>query len=111
MQHLPLIRGLVLGYFSLLAIEVKRVGPVQTTPTHTHALLCALLLSNRQVRLGYFISLVGSFGLTLHPLRHCELEVLLGSNFHTMQQGGLKVRRRRGYVCGREDEVQEGGSW
>ena len=76
--------------------------------THTH--LCVLLLAT-QVRLGYFISLVGSFVLTLHPLRHCVLEVLLGSNFHTMQQGGLKVRRRRGYVCGREDEVQEGGSW
>ena len=41
------------------------------------------------VRLGYFVSLIGSFVLTLHPLRHCCLEVTLGSNFHT--QGGIKA--------------------
>lgn len=35
------------------------------------------------VRLGYFVSLIGSFVFTLHPLRHCVLEVLLGSNFPT----------------------------
>ncbi|GAX82610.1 hypothetical protein CEUSTIGMA_g10036.t1 [Chlamydomonas eustigma] len=35
------------------------------------------------VRLGYFVSLVGSFILTLHPLRHCVLEIILGSNFET----------------------------
>ena len=44
------------------------------------------------VRMGYFISLIGSFVLTLHPLRHCVLEVVLGSNFHT--QGGIKVTSR-----------------
>jgi len=35
------------------------------------------------VRAGYFVSLVGSFAFTLHPLRHCVLEVALGSNFPT----------------------------
>ena len=45
------------------------------------------------VRLGYFISLIGSFVLTLHPLRHCCLEVTLGSNFHTQ---GIKVMSQQG---------------
>jgi hypothetical protein len=38
------------------------------------------------VRLSYFVSLLGSFVFTLHPLRHCVLEVALGSNFPTKKQ-------------------------
>jgi len=47
------------------------------------------------VRLGYFISLIGSFVLTLHPLRHCCLEVTLGSNFHTQ---GIKGSFRKAWL-------------
>ncbi len=44
-----------------------------------------------QVRLGYFVSLVGSFVLTLYPLRHCVLEVALGSNFQSRSGSEVSV--------------------
>lgn len=43
------------------------------------------------VRVGYFVSLLGSFVFTLHPLRHCVLEVALGSNFPTKKQERVRT--------------------
>lgn len=57
------------------------------------------------VRVSYFVSLVGSFVLQLYPLRHCVLEVLLGSNFRTRKStlvGGRGWRLGRGGQGDRE---------
>jgi hypothetical protein len=56
-----------------------------------------------QVRLGYFVSLVGSFVLITHPLRHCVLEVLLGGKYaatkHAKARSGGQGRGGGSAVC------------
>jgi len=36
------------------------------------------------VRIGYFLSLIGSFALCMYPLKHCCLEALLRKKYHTI---------------------------
>lgn len=38
------------------------------------------------VRLLFLLSLVGSYAMAMHPLRHCVLEVILGKRYHQLHR-------------------------
>ncbi len=45
------------------------------------------------------MSLVGSFVLMLHPLRHCVMEVLLGSSYHTTKHAKVRGIKAAAVTC------------